>query len=73
MPSYYSDRLSAERLKLCYDCAPPAVKRYLAAEIDYVRERSASSKRVLELTNGLGTSRSVQVVAGSSVFCEVLV
>ncbi len=54
MPSYYSEKLSAERLKLCYDLGPPAVRRYLAAEIEYVRERSALSKRVLELGCGFG-------------------
>lgn len=53
-PSYYLEKLSAERLKLCYDLAPPAVKRYLAAEIDYVRERTALSDRVLELGCGYG-------------------
>ena len=54
MPSYYSEKLSAERLKLCYDLAPPEVQRHLAAEIEYVRARSASSKRVLELGCGYG-------------------
>ena len=54
MLSYYSEKLAAERLKLCYDLAPPAVKRYLAAEIEYVRQRSASSSLVLELGCGYG-------------------
>jgi len=29
MSGYYSERLSAERLKLCYELAPPPVQRYL--------------------------------------------
>lgn len=54
MTSYYSEKLSAERLKLCYDLAPPAVRHYLATEIEYVWKRTALSKRVLELGCGYG-------------------
>jgi len=54
MSSYYSEKLSAERLELCYDLAPPAVKRYLDAEIEHVRGKIASSKLVLELGCGYG-------------------
>ncbi len=31
MFSYYSDKLSADRLKCCYDRAPLSVQRYLDA------------------------------------------
>jgi hypothetical protein len=30
---YYSEKLSAERLKKCYDIAPSRVRQYLDAEI----------------------------------------
>ena len=54
MPSYYSENLAAERLKLCYDLAPPSVKMYLAAEIKHLIERATLSGRVLELGCGYG-------------------
>ena len=33
--AYYSDRLNAERLRRCYEVAPPRVQRYLEAEIGF--------------------------------------
>jgi len=54
MTGYYETTLAAERLKLCYDLAPPAVRRYLAAEIDHVRDRLLPGDRVLELGCGYG-------------------
>ena len=54
MSFYYTEKLSAERLKRCYDLAPLAVKRYLAAEIAHVSERIVSSHRVLALGCGYG-------------------
>jgi 2-polyprenyl-6-hydroxyphenyl methylase/3-demethylubiquinone-9 3-methyltransferase len=54
MSSYYTEKLSAERLRRCYDLAPLAVKHYLAAEIEHVSARIASSRRVLELGCGYG-------------------
>ena len=61
MSSYYTEKLSAERLKLCYDLAPPAVQRYLAAEIEYVRRRIGAGSRVLEL--GCGYGRALRELA----------
>lgn len=63
MPSYYSTTLSAQRLKSCYDLAPPSVQRYLAAEIAFVRQRCHGSGRVLEL--GCGYGRVLRELAGS--------
>lgn len=60
--AYYSDRLSAERLRRCYELAPPRVKRYLLAEIDFVSRRLRPSDRVLEL--GCGYGRALQPVSG---------
>jgi 2-polyprenyl-6-hydroxyphenyl methylase/3-demethylubiquinone-9 3-methyltransferase len=54
MPGYYDERLAAERLRSCYDLAPPRVKAYLEAEIAFVLARASSSMRVLELGCGYG-------------------
>ena len=51
---YYSQKLSAERLKLCYEIAPPRVKRYLEAEIEFILEKIKPSDMVLELGCGYG-------------------
>jgi SAM-dependent methyltransferase len=52
--AYYSNKLSAERLKLCYYIAPHRVKQYLKAEIGYVLQNIRSSDMVLELGCGYG-------------------
>lgn len=54
MNNYYADHLSAERLRRCYEIAPPRVKRYLEAEIAHVLERIRSTDSVLELGCGYG-------------------
>lgn len=54
MGNYYSQKLSDERLRLCYEIAPPRVKRYLEAEIAYVLNKIKSSDLVLELGCGYG-------------------
>ncbi len=54
MRDYYSEKLSAERLKLCYDVAPPRIKRYLEAETGFVLDRITRTDRVLELGCGYG-------------------
>jgi 2-polyprenyl-6-hydroxyphenyl methylase/3-demethylubiquinone-9 3-methyltransferase len=63
MPSYYSTTLSAERLRSCYHLAPPSVQRYLASEIEFVRQRSDGVRRALEL--GCGYGRVLRELAGS--------
>lgn len=62
MASYYAERLSAERLRECYECAPPRVQRYLEAEIGHVAERIRPSRTVLEL--GCGYGRVIEKLAG---------
>lgn len=52
--SYYSQKLSGERLKLCYSIAPPRVKQYLEAEVDFVLTKIKPSDKVLELGCGYG-------------------
>jgi 2-polyprenyl-6-hydroxyphenyl methylase/3-demethylubiquinone-9 3-methyltransferase len=54
MSNYYSNKLSAVRLKLCYDLAPPRVKQYLKAEINLVLEKLKPDDLVLELGCGYG-------------------
>jgi len=54
MHSYYSHKLSAERLKLCYEIAPLRVKCFLEAEIEFILDRIQSSDLVLELGCGYG-------------------
>ena len=51
---YYTQKLSAERLRRCYELAPPRVGRYLEAEIGHVLSRIAPGDTVLELGCGYG-------------------
>jgi SAM-dependent methyltransferase len=53
-PDYYSRKLAADRLRRCYELAPPRVQAYLDAEIAYVRERAPADGRLLELGCGYG-------------------
>ena len=64
MNNYYSQKLSAERLRLCYEIAPPRVKRYLEAEIAFVLDRLLPSSLVLEL--GCGYGRVLQRLAAKA-------
>lgn len=52
--NYYAENLAAERLRTCYELAPPRVKAYLEAEIEFVLEKTSSSMIVLELGCGYG-------------------
>ena len=54
MGDYYSDHLSADRLRRVYDIAPPRVRQYLEAEIEHVTVRTRSGDAVLELGCGYG-------------------
>ena len=58
MPGYYADKLSAERLRQCYEIAPPRVRQYLEAEIEHVLGKIKPSHLVLEL--GCGHGRVLQ-------------
>jgi SAM-dependent methyltransferase len=53
MTSYYG-RLSAERLRRCYELAPPEVQAYLDAEVRYILASIRPGARVLELGCGFG-------------------
>jgi SAM-dependent methyltransferase len=54
MPGYYTERLAAERLRACYDLAPPRTKAYLEAEIEFVLAKTMPSMLALELGCGYG-------------------
>lgn len=54
MPGYYTEKLAAERLRACYDLAPPRTKVYLKAEIEFVLQKTSSSMVILELGCGYG-------------------
>ncbi len=70
MLNYYSDKLSAERLKRCYELATPRVKQYLKAEIDFVCQKIRLGDRILEL--GCGYGRIIpQLVVKSSLITGI--
>lgn len=62
MRSYYERALSGSRLRRCYELAPPRVRQYLAAEVDFVLQRLEGAHTVLEL--GCGYGRVLDQLAG---------
>ena len=54
MGGYYTDKLSAERLRRCYEIAPSRVNQYLDAEVEHVLEKINPGDTVLELGCGYG-------------------
>lgn len=54
MNSYYVDKLRGEKLRRCYEIAPPRIQQYLNAEIQRVLASISSDCRVLELGCGYG-------------------
>lgn len=64
MASYYTERLAAERLRQCYEIAPPRTRQYLEAEIAHVVQRIRPSDTVLEL--GCGYGRVLRRLAGQT-------
>jgi len=54
MGAYYRDTLAAERLERAYRIAPPRVRRYLDAELEYALSRIGAGDVVLELGCGYG-------------------
>ena len=51
---YYEEKLSALRLKQCYEIAPRRVQQYLEAEINHVLDRTRPEDHLLELGCGYG-------------------
>lgn len=54
MSRYYSEKLSGERLRRCYEVAPARVRQYLEAEIVHALGRVRHAGTVLELGCGYG-------------------
>jgi SAM-dependent methyltransferase len=51
---YYAETLAGERLRRCYEVAPPRVQRYLRSEIEFVLSHVRPGESVLELGCGYG-------------------
>ncbi|TXT54082.1 MAG: Ubiquinone/menaquinone biosynthesis C-methyltransferase UbiE [Candidatus Thorarchaeota archaeon] len=64
---YYSEKLSADRLKRCYDIAPPRTRQYLEAELDYATSLLNENDIVLELGCGYGRILPRLAESGQSV------
>jgi ubiquinone/menaquinone biosynthesis C-methylase UbiE len=54
MQDYYKDKLSAEKLKKCYEIAPRRVRQYLEAEINFALSKIKANDLVIELGCGYG-------------------
>ncbi|MBI5217136.1 MAG: class I SAM-dependent methyltransferase [Ignavibacteriae bacterium] len=52
--NYYDSVLSAEKLKRCYEIAPPRVQQYFDAEVEHVLKYIRREDTVLELGCGYG-------------------
>ena len=52
--TYYKDKLSADKLLRCYEIAPPRIKQYLNAEIQFVISNLHDTDLALELGCGYG-------------------
>jgi 2-polyprenyl-6-hydroxyphenyl methylase/3-demethylubiquinone-9 3-methyltransferase len=69
MADYYSDKLSAERLKRVYEIAPKRVQQYFDAEINHVIMKVRNGDLVLDLGCGYGRiipslSKQARLVVG---------
>ena len=51
---YYDEKLSAEKLKRCYETAPVRIQQYLEAELNYTLKKIKPNDLVLELGCGYG-------------------
>lgn len=54
MKGYYEQKLSAQRLRRCYDVASPRVRQYFESELSHVLEKIKPGDRVLDLGCGYG-------------------
>jgi ubiquinone/menaquinone biosynthesis C-methylase UbiE len=68
MSNYYAEKLSAARLKRCYDIAPPGIKQYLDAEISHILNFIKPNDKVLELGCGYGRVLSYLHSQSSFIF-----
>lgn len=68
MKDYYSNKLSAERLQLVYEIAPPRVKKYFEAEVNHILQKIHTQDLVLELGCGYGRILPSLAKKAKSVF-----
>lgn len=66
--TYYKEKLSARKLLRCYEIAPPRIKQYLDAEIQFVISHLRRTDTVLELGCGYG-----RVMKGLSQFVSRII
>lgn len=59
--TYYKEKLSADKLLRCYEIAPPRIRQYLNAEIQFVISNLHRTDVVLEL--GCGYGRAMKAVS----------
>lgn len=59
--TYYKEKLSANRLIRCYEIAPPRIKQYLNAEIQFIISNLPDADLALEL--GCGYGRVIKAVS----------
>jgi SAM-dependent methyltransferase len=63
---YYDEKLAAEKLKRCYEIAPPRIQQYLAAEMGHVLAHIRAGNDVLDL--GCGYGRTLPRIAAKARF-----
>lgn len=63
---YYDEKLAAEKLKRCYEIAPPRIQQYLAAEMSHVLSHIRAGSDVLDL--GCGYGRTLPQIAARARF-----
>ncbi len=66
MGGYYEKKLSAERLRHVYEIAPPRVKQYLRAEMNFVLDNIRPGDIILDL--GCGYGRTMRAFARKAAF-----
>jgi len=54
MENYYAEHLAAEKLRRCYEIAPPRVRQYLRAELEFALGFIHAGDSVLDLGCGYG-------------------
>ncbi|MFH1680428.1 MAG: class I SAM-dependent methyltransferase [Candidatus Eisenbacteria bacterium] len=65
---YYARKLSGERLRRCYEVAPPRARAYLEAEIAFIDQSAPPEGRILELGCGYGRVLRPLAAPGRALF-----